>query len=92
MSSQTMLDRQPLYQIRILGKLDESWSEWFNSLSIWRQSGPEGSVITVVTGRVPDQAALRGILNRIWDLNLELISVVPIVTVESSSQSRACPP
>ncbi len=59
-----------VYQIKVQGRLDESWSGWFNSMAI----AFEGNT-TTLTGAVVDQAALRGILSRLWDLNLALISV-----------------
>ena len=62
-----------IYQIKVQGRLDESWSGWFNSMAI----AFEGDT-TTLTGAVVDQAALRGILSRLWDLNLALISVNPI--------------
>ncbi len=62
-----------VYQIKVEGRLDESWSGWFNSMAI----AFEGDT-TTLTGAVVDQAALRGILSRLWDLNLALISVNPI--------------
>ena len=58
------------YQIRIEGHLDEHWLRWFEGLEVSRL--PEGQ--TIIRGEM-DQAALHGILNRIRDLNLELISV-----------------
>jgi hypothetical protein len=58
------------YQIRAVGKLDEGWSDWFSGMAVTLESN-----VTVLTGPVADQAALRGILTRIWDLNLILISV-----------------
>ena len=63
------------YEIKIRGRLDESWSEWFCGMSITRQDGSDGSPMTTLTGGVPDQTALRGILSKIWDLNLSLVSV-----------------
>lgn len=60
-----------IYRIEIQGQLDESWSDWFNGLTI--QAGSAGS--TTLTGSVADQAALQGILQRIWSLNLVLLSV-----------------
>ena len=63
------------YEIKVGGRLDESWSEWFCGMSITRQDGCDGSLMTTLTGLVPDQAALRGILSKIWDLNLSLVSV-----------------
>ena len=59
------------YQIRVRGKLDERWSDWFSDLAITT----EGESVTVLSGAV-DQSALRGILNKVWDLNLALISVL----------------
>ena len=68
-----------LYQIEVEGKLKESWSNWFGgmNLTIKVERG-----VTTLTGEVADQAALRGILSRIWDLNLSLISVARIETIK----------
>lgn len=59
------------YEIRVQGKLEARWSEWFDGLSISEVGGNE----TLIKGIVADQAALRGILEKVWDLNLVLISV-----------------
>lgn len=59
------------YNIKIKGRLDPSWSDWFADLKI---SYPEEQV-TAISGYLPDQAALHGVLKRIRDLNLDLISV-----------------
>jgi hypothetical protein len=61
------------YQIRIQGRLDPRWSSWFNGLAVKLES--EEPLITSLTGTIVDQASLRGILTRIWNLNLSLISV-----------------
>jgi len=63
------------YQIQVQGRLDEDWSDWFSGMTVTF----EGSV-TTLTGPVADQAALRGILTKIWDLNLTLISITRIET------------
>lgn len=63
------------YQIKVLGKLDGQWSTYFSDMVItWARQG-DGQTVTTLTVPVADQAALRGILNKIWDLNLVLISV-----------------
>jgi hypothetical protein len=67
------LDQAAVYQIQVQGKLDESWSDWFSGMTITFEGG-----ITTLTGPVADQAALRGILSKIWDLNLTLVSVTRI--------------
>ena len=59
-----------VYQIRIEGHLDERWLRWFEGLDVTPL--PEGE--TVISGKM-DQSALHGVLNRIRDLGLELISV-----------------
>lgn len=61
---------QAAYRIKVQGRLTENWSDWFSGMTIKFESD-----ITILTGAVADQAALRGILSRIWDLNLTLISV-----------------
>ena len=64
------------YEILVEGQLGEAWSPWFEDLKIKLGSNPEnGSAITILSGHITDQAALHGILNKIRDLNLKLISV-----------------
>jgi hypothetical protein len=59
------------YQIKVKGQLDPRWSEWFDGLAISHEA--DGS--TILSGPVTDQAALYGILLRLHDLNLPLLSV-----------------
>ena len=61
----------PTYQIVVQGHLDQSWSEWFDTLTIIHQ--PDGT--TTLTGSVPDQVRLFTILLKIRDMNLTLIVV-----------------
>lgn len=70
----TRIDQPTTYQIRVQGKLDENWSEWFGGLTIMGEGVDEETFITTLTGDVADQATLRGILTKIWDLGLTLIS------------------
>lgn len=60
------------YHIRIKGALGPAWSEWFDGFTI---TYADTSGETTLSGHVPDQAALHGLLAKIRDLNLELISV-----------------
>jgi hypothetical protein len=58
-------------EIRVKGQVDRDWSDWFGGLEITHTTGGE----TMLAGHVRDQAELRGILSRLADLGLELISV-----------------
>jgi len=63
-------DGRVAYQIKVQGKLDEKWSGWFSGMALTFDGD-----VTTLTGAVTDQSALRGLLSRIWDLNLTLISI-----------------
>jgi hypothetical protein len=69
------LDRSGIYQIRVPGRLDESWEEWFEGMEITVESG-DGPTVTTLTGTVADEAALQGLLDRLFSLRLRLLSVV----------------
>lgn len=60
-----------VYQIRINGHLDETWITWFSPLVVVNEANGEA----ILTGPVRDQSELAGLLNRIFDLNLTLLSV-----------------
>lgn len=70
------MDQPALYTIRIRGQLDESWSDWLGGMLMNIEVMPDGCPITVLTGTITDQAALHGILARLRDLNLVILSVV----------------
>ena len=64
-------DQPMVYQIRIQGHLNSQWTDWFEGLDISLEE--EGD--TLLTGPVVDQAALHGLLKRVRDLGMPLISV-----------------
>ncbi|HMN31294.1 MAG TPA: hypothetical protein PKE45_24295 [Caldilineaceae bacterium] len=66
-----------LYQIKVKGHLHPAWSEWFEQLALTHH--PDG--YTSLTGRIIDQAALHGVLIKIRDLGLTLISVQHVGTL-----------
>lgn len=66
---------QGVYQIKVRGRLHDRWSGWFHDMTIDVQNARDGSSVTTLTGAVADQARLRGILSKLWDLNKKVISV-----------------
>jgi len=63
------------YQITVEGKIDANWSDWLDGMQFvsWQES--DGRHMTTLSGVLADQAALRGLLIRLWDLNLILRSL-----------------
>jgi len=76
-------DRARMVEIKIQGQLDDSWSDWLEGMEV----GVDGSM-TTLRGVVLDQAALRGILSKIWDVNLSLISLNTIEIGSSETIER----
>jgi hypothetical protein len=72
-----------IYRIHVQGHLDDRWSDWLEGLAIQRQD--DGT--TVLTGPIVDQAALHGVIARIRDLALPLLSVDRL----TDAQGSACP-
>ena len=68
------IDNTAIYQIRIQGQIDESWSNWLGGLTITSQ--PDGE--TLLIGPIVDQAALHGILDKLYAMNLSILSVVQV--------------
>jgi len=64
------LDEPSFYQIRVKGVLGSKWAAWFDGLTLTTEDGE-----TILTGWIPDQAALHGVLAKIRDLDLPLLCV-----------------
>jgi len=63
-----------IYQIRIKGHLSRQWTDWFGGLTITLEDNGE----TLLTGPVVDQAALHGLLKKVRDVAMPLVSVSPV--------------
>jgi hypothetical protein len=78
--SQALAQDQPgAYEIRVRGSIADNWSDWFEGMTIEHGASPEGIPITTLSGTVVDQAALIGILRKLHNLRLQLLSVNPVV-------------
>jgi hypothetical protein len=79
---------QPVsYQIRIKGQLDSQWSYWFDGLFITLEDNGD----TLLSGPVVDQAALHGLLKKVRDLGLPLVSVSPVEPGQEDTPNAKLP-
>ena len=83
-----MIDKPPpnnqFYEIRIKGHLDAQWVTWFDGLTITLEENGD----TLLSGPVPAQAALHGLLRKVRDLGMSLISVVQIPSIRSEQGEK----
>ena len=77
-----MASEPKAYEIRIKGRLDPQWAEWFDGLTITTDDGD-----TLITGSVIDQAALHGLLRRVRDLGLPLVSVAAVTVPRKDKET-----
>lgn len=76
-------DTPPFYQIRIKGHLGAAWADWFAGLTVTLAEDGD----TLLTGPVVDQAALHGLLRKIRDLGMPLVSVNQVPPLEPANQT-----
>ena len=69
------LDQPAIYEIKVPGHFDESWSDWVGGMTITVEHESHDASVTTLTGTVVDQAALQGLLRRLYSLGLPLIAV-----------------
>jgi len=81
-------ESETIYEIQVEGVLDQDWEMYFEGLSITPANTREIPLSTTLIGRVTDQVALRGMLCKLWDLNLTLISVNRIGNSENEEQKN----
>jgi len=84
-------DNSGIYEIKIKGLLDDHWKQWFEGMTLKHAKNHEPEECTVITGPIADQPALHGLLEKIRDLNLTLISVRKMDTVTSGNRHRKTP-
>jgi hypothetical protein len=72
-------DQSSVIQIRIKGHLDRQWADWFDGMTITLENNGD----TLLTGPVADQSTLHGLLKKVRDLGLHLVSVNPLLPDEA---------
>ena len=75
------------YAIRVRGHLADRWATWFDGMTLTRR--PDGT--TVLDGPVADQSALHGLLRKVSDLGLPLVSLTPTPRIRTSLAAERCP-
>jgi hypothetical protein len=79
------LNRPATYEIKVPGELDESWADWVGPLTMTTQREEDGLSVTTLTGSL-DQAALQGLLRRLYSLGLPLLSVICVEYVVTAKR------
>jgi hypothetical protein len=74
-SAMPTMEYPAMYRIRFRGQLDSSWSERLGGMTVTTTGGRDIDETTVLEGQLRDQAALTGILNTLYDMQLPLVSV-----------------
>jgi hypothetical protein len=78
-----------IYEIKIKGLLDDHWQQWFEGMTLKRRESPEADQeYSLIRGWIVDQPALHGLLAKIRDLNLTLLSVRKISTSDLGDQEQ----
>jgi hypothetical protein len=76
---ETNPDQSMVYQIRVRSHLNSDWTDWFDGLTITLEENGD----TLLTGLVIDQSALHGLLKKVRDLGMPLVSVNPVPCIEN---------
>jgi hypothetical protein len=87
MSPKITLDQSARYCIHVQGKLGKNWASYFEEMDIVILEDMDRNPITILTGEMPDQAALQGVLQKLYNLGFPLISakkIEPLTPVSSS--------
>ena len=64
-----------VYRIRIQGILDKNWSDYYGGMAIEHEGDPKRSAWTILSGKLPDQSALIGVINSLHDIGYPILSV-----------------
>ena len=84
MANGRQFDQPRIYQIKVKGGFDETWSDWFDALKVVQEKDE-----TLLTGLVRDQSALHGLLARIRDLGLPLLLVEELEELDAKAEKES---
>ncbi len=76
-------DLPAVYEVSIRGKLNANWSDWLDQVTITTRSHEDGQSVTILTGCIKDQAALYGLIAKIKNLGLTILSINQVETEKS---------
>lgn len=79
--STSQTQQPPVYQIRLKGHLNDQWTDWFGGLTVTLEESGD----TLLSGPVADQAALHGLLKKVRDLGMPLLSVTQVQILPTRS-------
>jgi hypothetical protein len=85
MGTKITLDQSAVYCIKVQGKLGEDWASYFEEMDVVFLSDTDGNPITMLTGEMPDQAAVQGVLQKLYNLGFPLISVTKVEPLNPAS-------
>ena len=74
-NQQLRLDQRATYRIQVQGCVGDDWADWFDGIVVTVKAHPHGPSTTTLTGTLIDQAALQGLLSKLYNLGLPLLSV-----------------
>ena len=69
------LETPSTYRIRVQGRVDSSWADRLGGMTVTEDSSNDQAAVTILEGHLPDQAALSGVLNTLYEMHLPLLSV-----------------
>lgn len=73
MANHSFFDQPAYYQIRVLGQVQSRWSDFFDGMTIQLTQDEAGRQVSVLTGMLADQAALQGVLQKLYNLGCPLL-------------------
>ena len=69
------LETPSTYRIRVQGRVDSTWADHLGGMTVTEDSSDDQAAVTILEGHLPDQAALSGVLNTLYEMHLPLLSV-----------------